>query len=110
MNSAELYGEISGKAERQRTFNDLAATNKLVEPPAQDVARAQLKISWLQATITKEMFADIAREIQNLEDQSMATACSMHQVTPGVDKPLQMLLIQHSIAILRQLINKHAHS
>jgi hypothetical protein len=74
MNIQKIYSDSIGRVAKE----DLESASI---SPAEDASRFQARMSWLESTITQEIFKEVRDEITSLESKARDLACSypVHQ-------------------------------
>ena len=74
--------------------------------PAEDATRKQLKLSWIQSTVTQEIFASMNNEAQALIDSAIALAVAY----PTSQNHLQIINNLVRVDAIRKVINTYGRA
>ncbi len=96
-NLAKIYSDVTGRTERAE-----ARAEKVSQSPAEDAAKTQVRLNWLQSDVTQQLFKEVNDEILRLEQSADAIATS-------AEPSLILLVNLHARAkTLKELLKRYA--
>src|SRR5512139_3229795 len=98
-NIQKLYSESIGR-------KPLVEASSIHLSPTEESTRKQLKINWLESTITQEIFKELVEEANSLEEAARQLALTYH-TTKNHDAIIQNLIRASEI---RKILTKYASS
>ncbi len=76
MSQSRAYSQAIGRGPKEDEINPDGTIPTQKEP---DAARHNVKVQWLESTITQEFLKKLSDEITNLVGEAIALSCNYHQ-------------------------------